>query len=173
MSNCPSCNAQVAAGTRWCGVCHTNVLNPKIGRLASPAKRLGAHFLDLIVPLVALFLIFVVAGGVVAATGTEEGASLGLFFGILLFGAYIIWALLLFTRGMTPGKKLLGMRVIREDGRNARFFTMLIREWVGKLISGLIFGLGFLWILFDRDNQGWHDKLMSTYVIERPRITRP
>ncbi|MCL6558264.1 MAG: RDD family protein, partial [Firmicutes bacterium] len=45
------------------------------------------------------------------------------------------------------------------------FLTMLIREWIGKWISGLILGLGFLWILFDRDNQGWHDKLMSTYVI--------
>lgn len=53
-----------------------------------------------------------------------------------------------------PGKNLLGMRVIKEDGRHAGFLTMLIREWVGKWISGLILGLGFLWILFDRDNQG-------------------
>lgn len=43
---------------------------------------------------------------------------------------------------------------------------MLIREWIGKAISGLLLSLGFLWILFDRDKQGWHDKLMSTYVVE-------
>src|SRR5690606_15441256 len=47
----------------------------------------------------------------------------------------------------------------------AGFLTMLFREWIGKWISGLIFGLGFLWILFDRDNQGWHAKIASTYVV--------
>ena len=164
MSNCPSCSAEVGAGTRWCGICHTNVVNPEIGRLASPGARLGAYFLDLLVPLVAFFLVFVVAGAGVA-TGTEGGAGLGILLGIVVFIAYVIWAFVLFARGTTPGKKLLGMRVIREDGGNASFFTMLIREWVGKPISGLIVLLGFLWILIDQDNQGWHDKLMSTYVV--------
>ena len=166
MANCPSCNADVVAGSRWCPLCQTNLLNPGIGRLASPGKRLGAYFLDLLVPLVALFLILGVAGGVAGAAGTEEGADLGLLLGLLLFAAYVIYAFLLFAQGTTPGKKLLGMRVVTQDGRNAGFFTMLIREWIGKAISGLILSLGFLWILFDRDKQGWHDKLMSTYVVQ-------
>ena len=42
--------------------------------------------------------------------------------------------------------------------------TMLLREWVGKRLSGMVVGVGFLWIVFDKDNQGWHDTLMSTYV---------
>ena len=42
MANCSSCNAEVAVGFRWCGICHTNVLDPNLGRLASPGKRLGA-----------------------------------------------------------------------------------------------------------------------------------
>ena len=58
------------------------------------------------------------------------------------------------------------MHLIKENGSKANFFTMLIREWIGYSISGLILSLGFLWILFDRDNQGWHEKLMSTYVVE-------
>ena len=56
------------------------------------------------------------------------------------------------------------MRVIKEDGTPAGFMTMRLREWIGKWISGLVLSLGFLWILFDTDNQGWHDTLMSTYV---------
>jgi uncharacterized RDD family membrane protein YckC len=167
MANCPSCSAEVAPGTRWCGICRTNVLNPRIGRLASPGKRLGAYFLDLLVTLVVLvlFLIFGVVGDG-AATGTEGGTGVGVLLGNVLFLGYIVWAFMLFAKGMTPGKKLLGMRVIKEDGTSAGFFTMLIREWIGKAISGLILSLGFLWILFDRDKQGWHDKLMSTYVVE-------
>jgi len=165
MANCPSCSVEVAPGARWCGICRTNILNQRIGRLASPGKRLGAYLLDLLVPLVALFLIFVAAGAGIAI-GTDGGAGVGVLLGILLLLVYVIWAFKLFAKGMTPGKKLLGMRVIKEDGTNAGFFTMLIREWIGKAISGLILSLGFLWTLFDRDKQGWHDKLMSTYVIE-------
>ena len=171
MANCPSCNAEVAAGTRWCGICHTNVVDPGIGRLASPGKRLGAYLLDLLVPLIAILLIVVVAGAS-AATGSDAGAGLGAILGFLLFVAYIVWAFVLFARGTTPGKKLLGMHVIKEDGRNAGFLTMLLREWIGKPISGMILALGFLWILFDRDNQGWHDKLMSTYVVVPRSYTR-
>lgn len=167
MANCPSCNAEVAAGIRWCGFCHTNVVNPRIGRLASPGKRLGASFLDLLVTLVVLFFGNVVAG--LGASTVSEGGSavVGLLgFGLIVAVAYVIWALVLFARGTTPGKNLLGMRVIKEDGSSAGFLTMLIRELIGKPISALFLYLGFLWILFDRDNQGWHDKLMSTYVVQ-------
>ena len=165
MANCPSCSAEVTAGARWCGICHVNVVNQDIGRLAAPGKRLGACALDLLVPVVAI----VVSGSLGAAgvaTETETGALIGNLLSSLLLLAYIIGAFVLFARGTTPGKKLLGMHVIREDGRNANFFTMLIRETVGKSISSMIFFLGFLWILFDQGNQGWHDKLMSTYVVQ-------
>ncbi len=166
MTRCPSCNAEVPTGARWCPICHTNIMNPEIGRLASPGKRLGAYILDLIIPVIALSLIFLIGGGIAAAIGGEGGGGAGTLLGFLLFVAYGVWALVLFARGTTPGKKLLGMKVVREDGRNAGFLTMLIREWIGKPISGMIFSLGFLWILFDRDNQGWHDKLVRTYVVE-------
>ncbi len=166
MSICTFCNTEIVAGIRWCPICHTNVVNPVIGRLASPGKRVGAFFADLLLPGSALLLFFAIAP---RGAATDAGAGIGSFLGSLLLLAYIIWAFVLFARGTTPGKKLLGMRVVKEDGRNANFFTMFIREWVGKLISGLILLLGFLWILIDRDNQGWHDKLMSTYVVELNR----
>jgi uncharacterized RDD family membrane protein YckC len=132
--------------------------------LAPPVKRLGAFVVDLAMPLVALGLVFSVSG-LGALTGSGTASAGGAFVGFALFAAYVVWALVLFANGMTPGKRLLGMKVIRDDGRSAGFGTMLVREWVGKWISGLILSLGFLWILFDRDKQGWHDKLMSTYVV--------
>ncbi len=84
---------------------------------------------------------------------------------VVLAVLYAVWSLILFAKGATVGKKLLGMRVVKEDGEPAGFFTMLIREWIGKSISGFVLFLGYLWILFDQENQGWHDKLMSTYVV--------
>ena len=161
-ASCPSCNTEVSPGTRWCLICHTNLVHRETGRLASPGKRLGACVLDILVPL-AFFIVVLVGVAVVGEESIELAANLV----VVLFLGYVIWTIVLFVRGTTPGKKLLGMRVVKEDGQDATFFTMLIREWIGKLISGLIFSLGFLWILFDRDNQGWHDKLLGTYVVHR------
>jgi uncharacterized RDD family membrane protein YckC len=167
MSECPSCNAAAVAGSRWCAICHGNMVNPSFGTLSSPGKRLGAYLLDLAVPTMGFFMILAVAG-VGAATGSDAGFGLAALLGLALGVGYIVWALMLFARGTTPGKNLLGMYVMKEDGRRAGFLTMLLREWIGKFISGMVFALGFLWILFDRDNQGWHDKLMSTYVVHTP-----
>ncbi len=160
MGVCPRCNFQIAAGTRWCSICRTYVVNGEIGRLASPARRLGAFCLDLLAPFAAAVIILIVKLAVPAGSGETI-----LVLALLL--AFCIWSLVLFMRGTTPGKKVLGMRVVREDGSNANFFTMLLREWIGKWISGLCMSVGFVWILIDGDNQGWHDKLAGTYVVQR------
>ena len=163
MALCPSCSSEIPGGSQWCGICHTNVLNPAIGALASPGKRLGAYVLDLIDPILALMFMFGIGGLGTAAGG--EGAGLTLGFAFLI--AYIVWAIWLFAHGTTPGKNLLKMYVVKEDRQRAGFGTMLFREWIGKWVSGLISGLGYLWILIDKDRQAWHDKLASTYVVER------
>jgi uncharacterized RDD family membrane protein YckC len=160
MPTCPSCNAEAPAGVRWCGICHGNLVDRNIGRLASPGKRLGAFVLDGLIPCVALLIIL--AGG--AAGGAAGGIDVGVGMGFLLWVGYIVWAIRLFAQGTTPGKSMLGMRVVKEDGQPAGLGTMLVREWIGKWISGIVFSLGFLWILLDPDRQGWHDKLVSTYV---------
>ena len=166
MANCPSCTAEIPAGVRWCSFCGIHTRRPEIGRLASPATRLGAFVLD---GLVFGMLVFGMLGAG-AAADTDAGSGIAAFLLSVLFIAYVVWALILFAkRGTTPGKNLLGVRVITADDRVAGFFTMLVREWVGRWISGFVFGLGYLWILFDKENQGWHDKFMSTYVVVSER----
>lgn len=170
MASCPSCNAEYVAGTRWCPICHANVVNPEIGRLSSPGKRLGAYVIDVLVPTLVVICISIgqiggVVGGLLGGGAAEGVAGTVLFLSICLFVAYVVWSLILFAKGATIGKKLLGMRVVKEDGDQVGFLTMLIREWIGKSLSALVLSLGFLWILFDKENQGWHDKLVSTYVV--------
>ncbi len=155
MSACNACSADLPPGIRWCPICHASAVSSIDGHLASPGKRLGAYFLDFGIPIFAIVMI--------ASTAAALGS--GGFFMLLLLG-YIVWALMLFSKGTTPGKNLLGMRVIDERGQRASFGKMFVREWIGKFISGFILGLGYIWILLDRDRQGWHDKLVSTYVVE-------
>lgn len=167
MSACPTCDSEVAAGSRWCTICHSNVVDPSVGQLASPGKRFGAYILDLAIPILAFFLILASAGAAgSSASDPDQGLGFAVVIIFVLGFGYIIWALRLFTKGTTPGKSILGMYVVRESGERATFGTMLFREWIGKWISGFVFGLGFLWILFDKDRQGWHDKLASTYVVD-------
>jgi uncharacterized RDD family membrane protein YckC len=79
-------------------------------------------------------------------------------YGILYFTVF--WLIV----GYTPGKYLLGLKVIRTDGKKLKFGRCFIRA-VGYSISGLFLFLGFIWIILDRRRQSWHDKLAGTLVI--------
>jgi len=66
--------------------------------------------------------------------------------------------------GQTPGKALLGVRVVCCDGRKLGFFRALLR-YTGYLVSALPLGLGFLWVLVDDRRQAFHDRLAGTFVV--------
>ena len=59
------------------------------------------------------------------------------------------------------------MRVVKTDGERAGFFTTLIRELIVKYIVAIPVSLGLLWIMWDEDRQGWHDRIMNTWVVEK------
>lgn len=85
---------------------------------------------------------------------------------VVMVGVFV-YQIILFAKGQTIGKKLLKMQVVkRETQEPLKFFGMLIRETVGKWISGLVFSLGYIWILIDEKNQAWHDKLVDSVVVD-------
>ena len=68
------------------------------------------------------------------------------------------------ARGQTPGKKLLGLRVIDAYGGRPGLLRTLLRT-AGYLLSLLPCSLGFLWIGFDRERRALHDWVAGTYVV--------
>lgn len=68
------------------------------------------------------------------------------------------------SRGQTPGKMALGIRVTDPEGGNPSFLRAVLREVIGKWISSLIVCLGYLWMLWDAEQQTWHDKIAGTHV---------
>jgi uncharacterized RDD family membrane protein YckC len=72
--------------------------------------------------------------------------------------------LLTLLNGRTIGKLLFGMHVVGTNGRRISFGQALGRSLM-KQISFAALGLGCLWVAFDRNKQGWHDKVANTYVI--------
>ena len=70
------------------------------------------------------------------------------------------------TRGQSPGKIAIGIKIVRTDGSSIGIGTTLLREVIGKIVSTIFIFLGYIWILFDGQRQGWHDKISSTYVVK-------
>jgi uncharacterized RDD family membrane protein YckC len=66
-------------------------------------------------------------------------------------------------RGQTPGKWLLGVRVVPIAGGKLRVGRAVLRL-LGYLFSALPFYLGFLWILGPQ-RRGFHDRLARTEVV--------
>ena len=86
---------------------------------------------------------------------------------ILLVGPLLyFWLMTGLNDGRTLGKMAVGTKVVNEDGESPSLLTAFMREVIGKFISRIVLGLGFIWILFDPKFQGWHDKIASTYVIK-------
>ena len=78
-----------------------------------------------------------------------------------LFAIYsaVFWVLV----GKTPGKALLGLRVVRVDDRPVGWGTAVVRA-VGYAVSSIMM-VGFVWIAIDRRRQGFHDKMAGTFVV--------
>ncbi len=70
-------------------------------------------------------------------------------------------------RGTTIGGIVLKLKVVRVDGRPLTFVVALVRG-LAAAFSAVVLFLGFLWIAWDKDKQGWHDKIAGTTVIRLP-----
>ena len=71
-------------------------------------------------------------------------------------------------RGATPGKMLLGMRIVDARTLAQPGNGQLIGRYLAYYLSALLLLLGFVWVAFDRRKQGLHDKLARTVVIRDP-----
>jgi uncharacterized RDD family membrane protein YckC len=66
----------------------------------------------------------------------------------------------------TPGKMALGLKVLQENGQNLEWRHTILR-YIGYIPSTIVFLLGFIWVAFDKKNQGWHDKIAKTIVVKK------
>ena len=73
--------------------------------------------------------------------------------------------------GQTPGKWLLGIKVVPMEGGRLKLGQAMLRCFA-YLLSALPFYLGFLWMLGPR-RRGWHDKIADTEVVYVTRHRQP
>jgi uncharacterized RDD family membrane protein YckC len=88
----------------------------------------------------------------------------------LLFAAGVGIAVVSFWRycGATPGKLAVGLKVVDARTGEPPSTARLALRFVCYLVSALPLYAGFLWAALDRRNQGWHDKIAGTVVVQEP-----
>ena len=100
-----------------------------------------------------------------ALFGAGRGAGAGLGFVIDLAYYWYFWSR---NNGQTPGKSLMGIKIVKTDGTPITDSDAIVR-FFGYVVGGMCFALGFIWAIFDSENQGWHDKMANTYVVVVPK----
>ena len=148
-------------------------------QLASWGARVGATLLDgLIVGVPVLILFFVLIAATSSSSTYDPNtdsyvgggiSAIGIVLIVLLYlGAFAfeLWQLYRQgTTGQTIGKKVVGIRVIREaDGRYTGFGMAIVRR-LAHIADGFCY-IGFLWPLWDAKNQTFADKMCSTIVVQ-------
>jgi uncharacterized RDD family membrane protein YckC len=108
-----------------------------------------------------MLLFFVVQGPVLNLSDRWNKVKCLLY--LAYFIGFYVW------RGTTLGGLVLGLKVVRLDGRKIDFACALVRG-LGAVLSGLAGMLGWFWCAWDKDRQTWHDKLAGTVVVRVDKI---
>jgi uncharacterized RDD family membrane protein YckC len=111
-------------------------------------ERMAAAFLDIIL--------------VIILTSIVHLHILGFLITLAYFTGMWTW------RGTTIGGIVLGLKVVRVDGQPLTFTVALVRS-LAAAFSAVVLFLGFFWIGWDPEKQGWHDKIAGTVVVRLPK----
>ena len=126
---------------------------------ASRLKRLYAWTID---ASLIVMLVMVLGRATRGALFSRDAAPQDIFLFLAYFVAPTgIW-------GRTLGKWVAGIVVVDEQGRTPGVAVAISREVAWKVIAYGLAGLGLLWIVFDKERRGLHDRLAGTYVVHVP-----
>ncbi|MFD0681583.1 MULTISPECIES: RDD family protein [unclassified Paenibacillus] len=82
----------------------------------------------------------------------------------LLSGVYYIVMTVIW--GQTLGKMATGIKVIRNDGTPNTWGIIILREIIGKFVSGLILFVGYMMAGWDGKKRALHDRMFATRVVK-------
>lgn len=130
-------------------------------------RRLGAMAYD---ALLLLAILMMLSYPYVWLTGS---AKPGLFVKTL-YQIYLLTICFIYYGGFwVRGGQTLGMRtwrikLVQSDGGTITW-AIALKRFAYAMLSLLCLGLGFLWVLHDRDKLAWHDRLSGTRLVRLPK----
>ena len=74
------------------------------------------------------------------------------------------------AKGATPGKMILGLKVVNADSGKPLSVGHAIGRYLGYFVATIPLFIGLLWVGWDRKKQGWHDRLANSVVIKNNNL---
>ncbi len=148
---------------------------------AKPLRRFAAMFYDMLLCIALMMVVTLlyqqgllraIYGGeqllAMANAGALDGdPMLGSLVFISVFGFFAkFWT----YSGQTLGMQVWGLRVQNADGSAISLWQALLR-FVVALASWLCLGLGFFWMLWDKQSRTWHDMYSDSQIVHMPKGT--
>ena len=132
--------------------------------LASTSKRATAFLIDEL--LLSFVLVLALWDSFAAAKDKQEMIELTNTFLMEFLAIKIIYqAFFVMQYGASIGKLVMKIRVIEiKTVQNPNVLSALNRA-IFRVVSELLFYLGYLWAVFDPARQAWHDKTAKTLVV--------
>lgn len=149
-------------------VVHADEVGDYLGRRAGIVTRLAANGIDWVVVL-GTYLTLIVGWALLLAlltnnvgtieVVTPEGWITALMLtAILVLYLSVMWA----VTGRTIGKQVVGLKVLRSDGRRLRYGRSLARALLCVFFPGTF---GLMWVAVSSRNRSWQDVIVGTAVV--------
>jgi uncharacterized RDD family membrane protein YckC len=116
--------------------------------------------LALIIDAVIVGIISGILNGILFGGDLIRGNGLSTLLGL----AYYLYFWSSYGHGQTLGNRALNIRVVKTNGSELTLMDAFIR-YVGLILSFICLFIGVIWVAFDANKQGWHDKIAGTYVV--------
>ncbi|MFB9886796.1 RDD family protein [Balneatrix alpica] len=141
---------------------------------ASLWRRLAAIFYDF---LLCVAMLMVVTGILLLISNQDvplgETQAIGgpVYKSILFLSLFVFFAKFWTWPGQTLGMQSWRIRVQNRDGSPISLMQAMLRFFAAWL-SAACFGLGYLWMLWDKEGLTWHDRFSESRVVVVPKILR-
>ncbi len=145
---------------------------------AGLTRRLAAMFYDFLLSVALLMVVTVIYRGIQMSIIGEERlrqlSDAGALDGDPLLSTVLVMVLFGFFakfwthNGQTLGMQVWGLRIQNADGSAISLWQALLR-FVVSVGSWLCGGLGYLWLLWDKEKRTWHDIYSESRVVQLPK----
>ena len=130
---------------------------PATGGASRPRAGFWRRFAGALIDGVLIGIVSaILRSGVSSGASSGIGALIGLIYYTVMIGS---------SRGQTLGQMALGIRVIDFNTGGPIGYGRAFIRWLVSILSALVIFLGYLWMLWDKENQCWHDKAANDVVV--------
>jgi uncharacterized RDD family membrane protein YckC len=116
--------------------------------------RLVSLIIDIIILGIVQWVLSLILGSINPQLSSGLGTLIAVIYDVYFFT----------STGQTPGMKLMSIKLVNASGELVTMGQAIVRVVVA-IFSGIVIGIGYLWMLWDANKQTWHDKAAGSFVV--------